>query len=101
MRNNPTEAEKLLWQYLNRSQLGKPFRRQFIIFDFIADFVCLPCKLIIEIDGGYHSETEQIVLDEDRTKKLAAMGFRVIRFSNEDVFYNLEFVLNKIKEEIQ
>ena len=53
-RKNPTEAESVLWDCLKKNDLGKPFRRQYIIGDYIADFFCLPSKLVVEIDGGYH-----------------------------------------------
>lgn len=69
MRNNPTEAEERMWQHLKGSQLGKPFRRQHIIADNIVDFVCLPCKLIIEIDGGYHNDIRQQYHDNLRTEE--------------------------------
>ena len=58
-RNNPTEAERLLWFYLSNKQLGVRFRRQHIIGQYIADFACLEKMLIIELDGGYHSLLEQ------------------------------------------
>ena len=74
------------------------FNRQYVIYDYIVDFICLEKKLIIEIDGGYHSEYEQIEKDEHRTEKLEAMGFKVIRFANEEIFANIEWVINKIKE---
>jgi very-short-patch-repair endonuclease len=93
-----TEAENLIWQYLRKNGLGVKFNRQYVIYDYIVDFICLEKKLIIEIDGGYHSEYEQIEKDEHRTEKLEAMGFKVIRFANEEIFANIEWVINKIKE---
>ena len=75
--------------------MGDEFRRQHIIFDFIADFVCIDKKLIVEVDGGYHSEGEQQIEDSIRTAQLNNLGFRVIRFSNEEVLYEVERVLRE------
>lgn len=97
MRDFPTDAEKLLWENLKSKNLGDKFRQQHLIGDFIADFVCLSKRLIIEIDGGYHDEVEQQILDEERTNQLIGLGFEVIRFKNEEVLGNLDEVLNTIK----
>ena len=70
-----------------------------VINDYIVDFVCVEKKLIVEVDGGYHSEYEQIEKDEHRTEKLKGMGFNVIRFANEEIFANIELVISKIKEQ--
>ena len=93
-----TDAERLIWRHIQNNQLGVKFNRQYIIGDYIVDFVCLEKKLIIEIDGGYHSEYEQIQKDEHRTEKLEAMGFNVIRYTNEELFASIEDVLNKIRK---
>ena len=74
-----TDAERLIWQYLRGNGLGVKFNRQYIISDYIVDFVCLERKLIVEIDGGYHSEYEQIQEDEHRTEHLNKLGFKVVR----------------------
>ncbi len=68
------------------------FRRQFPIEPYVADFICLELKLIIELDGSQHSEH----VDKKRTQLLNQQGFRVIRFWNHDLFNNLEAVLEKI-----
>ena len=96
-RNNPTEAEMLLWSYINNKQLGVRFRRQHIIGQYIADFVCLEKMLVIELDGGYHSLPEQLISDEQRTAELHELGYRVIRFTNEELFHRIDLVLTKIK----
>ena len=96
-RNNPTEAERLLWFYLSNKQLGVRFRRQHIIGQYIADFACLDKMLIIELDGGYHSLPEQQISDEQRTADLQKWGYRVIRFTNEELFHGIDLVLTKIK----
>ncbi len=91
-----TEAEKMLWLHLRGNKLGLHFRRQHIIGCYIADFVCLKKKVIIEIDGGYHSQSEQIIKDYYRTEKLESLGFKVLRFRNEDIYSNVVFVLDQI-----
>jgi len=100
LKANPTEAEKVLWNYLKGSQLGKPFRRQHIIGEFIADFICLPAHLIIEIDGGYHQLPEQQLSDEQRTDWLNQHGYSVIRFTNEQVLFDIDNVILTIKNNI-
>lgn len=96
----PTEAEKSLWQYICAKQLTVKFNRQHIIGDYIVDFVCIEKKLVVEVDGGYHSEYEQIEKDEFRTERLNEMGFTVIRFSNEEVLGNTPSVINIIKNKL-
>lgn len=95
-RYNQTEAEQELWYHLSGNQLGLHFRRQHIIGCYIADFVCIKRKLIIEIDGGYHSQEEQIIKDYLRTEDLNKMGFEVMRFTNDEIYSNLSEVLDKI-----
>ncbi len=98
MRANPTEAEAVLWAELKGKRLGHKFRQQHLIDDFIADFVCLTKKLIIEVDGKIHeSQQEQ---DEARTAVLENLEYKVIRFKNEEVFNDLENVLKKIESEL-
>lgn len=97
MRINPTEAESILWQQLKGKALGQPFRRQHIIGPFIADFICVPRKLILEIDGGYHQLPDQQISDEERTQWLEAKGYKVIRFTNEEVIADIDSVINTIK----
>ncbi|OYX84539.1 MAG: leucine--tRNA ligase [Flavobacteriales bacterium 32-34-25] len=100
-RKNPTEAEEVLWQEVRNSNLGYKIRRQHYIGNFIADFVCLEKKLIIEVDGGYHNTKEQIELDELRTLELEQKHlYKVIRFTNEEVLNDTKSVLSKIKEEL-
>ena len=99
-RKNQTQAESILWSLLQKKQLGTPFRRQHIIGDYIADFACVPLKLLIEVDGGYHSLPEQQVSDEERTAWLETKGFTVLRFTNEEVVSDTNNVINKIKETI-
>ena len=95
-RYNQTEAEQNLWCHLSGNHLGLHFRRQHIIGCYIADFICVKRNLIIEIDGGYHSQEEQKIKDYLRTEDLEKMGFEVMRFSNDEIFRNLPEVLDKI-----
>ena len=95
-RKKPTEAECILWNYLKGNTLGAHFRRQHIIGQFIADFVCLSHKLIIEIDGKYHQLPEQQITDAERTDWLESKGFKVIRFKNEQIVADIDKVLNTI-----
>ena len=97
LRHNPTDAEKVLWEYLKKDQLGQPFRKQHIIGEFIADFICLPARLIIEVDGGYHQLPDQQTDDETRTQWLKEQGFRVMRFTNERVMFDTDNVIQEIK----
>lgn len=99
-RNRSTKAEEILWELLRAKQLGVPFKRQHIIGDYIADFVCLPAKLIVEIDGGYHQLPEQQMSDEQRTEWLQRRGYKVLRFINEEIIADTNNVLEKIKQNI-
>ena len=93
-------AEQVLWKYIREQVLGVKFLRQHVIGDYIADFVALECMLVLEIDGAYHSEPQQMYDDAIRTSSLEKSGFKVIRFSNEEVLYNTQDTLNKIKQHI-
>lgn len=96
LRKTQTDAEKLLWSRLrNRLFLGLKFRRQHDVGKFIADFCCPDQKLILEIDGGQHSENK--LLDQKRTEYLEMRGYRVLRFWNHDVLGSLDSVLEKIQ----
>ncbi len=99
-RNNPTEAEELLWNYLRSDGLGVTFKRQHIIGIYIADFVCLSHRLIIELDGKYHQSPEQQESDTERTAWLEKNGYRVLRFTNEELFRNINKVLDTINENL-
>ena len=95
LRKNQTDTERWLWQKLrNRQLLNLKFRRQVPIGNYIVDFVCLELKLIIELDGSQH--IEQADYDARRTAYLEQLGFRVIRFWNNEVLNNGEGVLERI-----
>ncbi|MBX3241301.1 MAG: dihydropteroate synthase [Chitinophagaceae bacterium] len=98
-KQNPMEAEKVLWEFLKGKKLENyKFRRQHIILQFITDFVCLRKKLIIELDGGIHNLPESKISDQQRTDILKEKGYTVIRFSNDEVLQDTNNVLNKITE---
>ena len=99
-RRYATEAESILWNLLRGKQLGVRFRRQHPVEGYIPDFICLPCKLIIEVDGGYHYLEGQPISDEERTVYLEAKGYHVLRFTNEEVIAAPEKILSLIKDEL-
>lgn len=99
-RKNPTDAEIILWQNIRGRNLKTKFFRQFIIADYIVDFVSLESNLIVEVDGAYHSEQEQLQYDEGRTRRLESLGFKVIRFTNNEVYFQTEHVLEIIKKNL-
>ena len=95
LRNNLSDAEQALWHLLRGRQISAlKFRRQHPFGDYILDFVCLENKLVIEVDGGQHGQ--QAGYDENRTQKLQAAGFRVLRFWNNEVLNEIESVREKI-----
>lgn len=100
MRHNQTLAESALWQSLRGNALGVKFRRQHLIGDYIADFACLTSKLIIEVDGGYHFTPEQQRLDALRTEAFVRMGFREIRFTNDEILTDIDSVIQTIKSNL-
>jgi len=101
LRNHMTEAELLFWEHLKNKQFkGFKFRRQHPIHKFIVDFYCHKLKLIIEIDGGYHKTRAQREADLERSKLLEFQGLQEIRFTNEDVFNNIDEVLKKLEQKI-
>jgi very-short-patch-repair endonuclease len=99
-RREMTESETVLWNALRNEFRGIKFRRQHPIGDYIADFLCLKAKLVIEVDGGYHDKPQQQLEDQWRTEFLQSKGYRVIRFTNEEVSSQLKGVISRIKEEL-
>ena len=101
LRNNMTEQEKKLWYYLRKRCLNNNrFRRQYPIGNYIVDFICREKSLIIEIDGGQHSESNIKDYDKTRTLFLESKGYKVIRFWNNEIDKNIDAVLEKILEYI-
>ncbi len=95
LKNHQTEAEDILWQEVRNSKLGVKIRRQHIVGRFVADFICIPKNLVIEVDGKIHAEREKE--DAARTEYLEDRGFKVIRFTNDEVIGNVTAVIEKIK----
>ncbi|EZP72507.1 hypothetical protein BV96_01947 [Sphingomonas paucimobilis] len=97
LRNNATDAERVLWQAISaRKVAGVRFNRQVPIGPFICDFVARSIHLVIEVDGGQHQPS----VDAGRSRYLEAQGYRVIRFWNNDVLGNLEGVVGEIERVI-
>ncbi|MBU6391806.1 MAG: DUF559 domain-containing protein [Planctomycetes bacterium] len=97
LRKNMTNAEKLLWSKIRGKQLkGHQFYRQKIIANYIVDFYCPKAKLIIELDGGQHFGKEGEEKDRKRDNYMANLGIKVFRFSDREVFGNINGVLEKI-----
>ncbi len=99
LRKNATEAEKIVWRCLRNRQLQYKFIRQFNVDDkYIVDFVCLEKRLIIELDGGQHSDCAE---DRLRDAYLQDKGYKVLRFWNNDVLNNLEGCLQVICDNLE
>ena len=97
LRRHSTDAENRLWYYLRGRRFeGAKFIRQFPIGPHIADFACRELHIAIELDGGQHSPE----VDAPRTQIIEAYGYRLIRFWNNDVFENIEGVLEVIRQEL-
>ena len=98
LRREMTPAEKILWKQLKANRLqGLHFRRQQVVHGYYPDFYCHQHELIVELDGGIHEFQKEY--DAEREAYLISLGFRIIRFKNEDVIKNLKGVLQKIVEE--
>jgi very-short-patch-repair endonuclease len=97
LRNNLTPAEAALWSLVKNSKLaGRKFRRQQGIGSYIVDFCCPAEHLVIELDGEVHNDPKQAAYDLLRDEQIRALGFRILRFENKEVFVNTEAVLAAI-----
>jgi very-short-patch-repair endonuclease len=100
LRRSETDAERKLWHFLRDRQLGgHKFRRQHLVGPYIADFACVERRLIVELDGGQHSEQQGY--DARRTEFLVAREFRVIRFWDNEVLTQTGAVLESILRELE
>ncbi len=100
LRQNQTDTESILWHYFrNRGLNNIKFRRQVPIGKYIADFLCMDKKLIIELDGSQHLEDENAQYDKERTEYLTKLGYKVIRIFNNDISKNINGVLGYILQE--
>jgi very-short-patch-repair endonuclease len=96
LRNNATISEKRLWKFLNNKQQGLKFRRQHGIGPFIVDFYATQYKLAIEVDGSVHNNIMRQAYDQKREDYLKSYGIKVIRFTNDEVKYNVDEVIRRI-----
>ena len=95
LRDEPTPAEVALWNRIRANRLANlHFRRQHVLFGFIADFYCRSAGLVVEVDGQIHEE--QLEYDRERDAILEAAGINVIRFSNDRVLTEIDSVLTEI-----
>lgn len=93
-----TFEERLLWSRLKSAQLGVSFRRQEVIGPYVVDFICYPARLIVELDGSQHLNSQS---DRLRDAKLWADGFTILRFWNNEVRGNLQGVMERISEHLK
>ncbi len=98
-RKAPTKAEDVLWQVVRNSNLGVKFRRQHTIGTYIADFASIPARLVVEVDGEIHQTADYPQYDQARTEYLNEAGFKVIRFTNQEVLTETERVKTTIQAE--
>ena len=101
MRHPQTPAEMTLWHALRNRQIGFKFRRQHPVDRFIIDFYCAEARLLIEVDGDSHLEPDQEEYDKARTEYLEELGYKVIRFTNNDVRYNVSAVADEILRNVE
>ena len=102
LRQQQTEAERTLWAGLRNRQLqGVKFRRQQPIGPYIIDFVSFDNKLIVEVDGAHHGEQEIRKGDTDRAEMLRSMGYRVLRFWDNEVLSNTDSVIEEIRQNLE
>ena len=97
-RNNMTEAESAFWSLAKGSGLGEKCRRQYIIGEYIVDFFFRKSMLIVELDGGYHFTEEQQKEDAIRQDWLEHMGYKVLRFTNEQILFDTDNVIVEIRD---
>ncbi|MDX2223072.1 MAG: endonuclease domain-containing protein [Rhodospirillaceae bacterium] len=99
LRRRQTDAESVFWSRVRNRQLdGAKFKRQVPIGRFVADFACYEARLIVELDGGQHDA--QSARDIERTQAIEGLGYRVVRFWNNDVLSNIDGVLDALRAEL-
>ena len=96
LRGDLTDAERILWSRLKGRQLGWQFRAQHPVGPYIADFACVKMKLIVEIDGATHGSADERAHDAQRTRFMEEQGWGVVRFWNDEVYRNLDGVVESI-----
>lgn len=98
LRREATDAERKLWAGLRGHQIGVKFRRQHPIGEFIADFVSLEAKVIVEVDGGQHDRDANRRADAQRSQYLEGRGYTILRFWNSEVMEDIDAVLARIAD---
>ena len=102
LRNNIPKAEVILWQQLQGNKLdGLKFRRQYGIGPYVVDFYCVKCRLAIEIDGDSHFEKGAREYDKKRQKFIERFNIKFLRFTNSDIYENLDGVTEMISNEVK
>ncbi len=102
LRSSMTKAERCLWDRLSNNQLdGFKFRRQHPIGPYVADFYCHKARLVIEVDGKDHNQTERKQNDEVRDIEMKELGLKVIRVKNEEVLNDIDKVIKRILKELR
>lgn len=103
LRNKGTKAEAALWKYVLKAKQmkGYTFNRQRPVLNYIVDFMCKPLKLIIEVDGNTHDGKDEKNKDEIRDAELIKLGYVILRFTNDDVLFNIESVRKDIELTIE
>jgi len=98
LRNRSPKAERILWSYLKNKQLGYKFRRQYSVDKYVLDFYCPELKLAIEIDGDSHYMSEEVIkYDIERQRYVETFDISFLRFTNDDVYTNIEGVIEVIR----
>jgi very-short-patch-repair endonuclease len=98
--HNMTKAEIIVWDKLKNGISNCKIAKQYIFLGYIMDFYCRKAKLGIEIDGGYHNDPQQIIYDKKRQLIIENTGVKIIRFTNQQVYNDLNGVLFEISQEI-
>jgi very-short-patch-repair endonuclease len=101
LRNNLTKAEAILWTYIKNKQIFRQrFLRQFSINTYVVDFYCPKLHLAIEVDGETHNNIKTLLKDKIRQEKLETYGIDFLRYTNEEIYGNLDEVLDEIKSKV-
>ncbi len=100
MRNNMTYSERRLWERLSNNKLNVRFKPQHPLFLFIVDFYCHKAKLVIEVDGDVHFNDEKQTKDTECSQQIEALGIMIMRFTNEEIFKDLNSVVGKIRSAV-
>jgi very-short-patch-repair endonuclease len=101
LRSDQTSAEKKFWTALRRHGVeGFRFRRQVALFRFVVDFACCEARLIVEVDGATHSTESEVARDARSDEILRANGNSVLRFTNDEVFHNIDGVVETIRPKL-